>query len=208
MSFIIAAIHQDRDVYLATDSQMTNDITHVVTHHHSKITVINPAVAIAYAGHVDFCKLVVGELYHICAAEELLRITQPFASKYVADAVKTTMPIWDSKHPEHPASAVFLIAGLNRSHNPGVSILSISNRVIEFYTKGLTAGPYRFAVAGPADILPDDCIQICTQFLSQHGNLRTTPEAILGSLVEQISARSRLVDNNPQIWRATPHIPT
>ncbi len=54
MSFAIATIYKGKDIYIATDSQMTNKFTGLTWHNANKIAEIDKSVGIAYTGTVSF----------------------------------------------------------------------------------------------------------------------------------------------------------
>ncbi len=130
----------------------------------------------------------------------------PFLQSDIAeDIVKLTeklLPGWMEENLNFVPEAAFLVAGYNMLNSPGITTIILHQKSVIPYNKGWVAGDYRFSVAIPEDIRADDCIQLCTQFLSHPDNCEQEPEATLGKLIELISHHSDAVDNLPKVWKA------
>lgn len=202
MSFAIAAIYKDRDVYIATDSQMTNQFTGMTWHNANKIAEINKSVGIAYTGTVSFCEQVISSLVENYSATGYIPALQSDIAKDISDYTKKLLPVWMKENLNFEPEAAFFVAGYNVLNSPGITTIILHQKSVIPYNKGWQAGDYRFSVAIPQDIRVDDCIQLCTQFLSHPDNRGQDPEATLGRLVELISRHSDAVDDLPKVWKA------
>lgn len=98
MSLIIAAIYKDKDVFLAADSQMTNDITNIVTHGENKIEQFNKSVGVAYAGKVSLCKQVLSAVRDDYAKREYIPLEQKSIANDIAKYTENIAPQWSKAH--------------------------------------------------------------------------------------------------------------